>query len=283
MSKNETNKPHIAIRILTGVLIAFTVIIMIFTVISVTTLDRNDRNLFGFKFYIVQTDSMSLSDKNAHLDVHFDAGDIILVKKVKNPFALQSGDIISFISTNEESYGETITHMIREPRYKTSGELIGYVTFGTNTDSNDANIVEPEYILGQYAAKLPKIGYFFSFIKTTPGYIICILVPFLLLIAYNGVDVVRLFKKYKKEQNAILDAEKAEIAAEREKNEEMLKELLELKKQLEEQAAKQSVAQDQPTQDQPSTHPAAQKVDAPNEEPIADDTDVQTEASCDEF
>lgn len=283
MSKNETNKPHIAIRILTGVLIAFTVIIMIFTVISVTTLDRNDRNLFGFKFYIVQTDSMSLSDKNAHLDVHFDAGDIILVKKVKNPFALQSGDIISFISTNEESYGETITHMIREPRYKTSGELIGYVTFGTNTDSNDANIVEPEYILGQYAAKLPKIGYFFSFIKTTPGYIICILIPFLLLIAYNGVDVVRLFKKYKKEQNAILDAEKAEIAAEREKNEEMLKELLELKKQLEEQAAKQTVAQDQPAQDQPSAQPAAQKVDAPNEEPIADDTDVQTEASCDEF
>ena len=279
MSKNETKKPHIAIRIITGVLIAFTIIIMLFTVISVTTLDRNDRNLFGFKFYIVQTDSMSLSDKNAHLDVHFDAGDIILVKKVKNPFALESGDIISFISTNEESYGETITHMIREPRYKTSGELIGYVTFGTNTDTNDANIVEPEYILGQYAAKLPKIGYFFSFIKTTPGYILCILIPFLLLIAYNGIDVVRLFKKYKKEQNAILDAEKAEIAAEREKNEQMLKEILELKKQLEEQSAKQTNSQDDSAQDPPSSEAEAQKVDAPNEEAIVEDTDMQSEAS----
>ena len=279
MSKNETKKPHIAIRIITGVLIAFTIIIMLFTVISVTTLDRNDRNLFGFKFYIVQTDSMSLSDKNAHLDVHFDAGDIILVKKVKNPFALESGDIISFISTNEESYGETITHMIREPRYKTSGELIGYVTFGTNTDTNDANIVEPEYILGQYAAKLPKIGYFFSFIKTTPGYILCILIPFLLLIAYNGIDVVRLFKKYKKEQNAILDAEKAEIAAEREKNEQMLKEILELKKQLEEQSTKQTNSQDDSAQDQPSSEAEAQKVDAPNEEAIVEDTDMQSEAS----
>lgn len=279
MSKNEKNKPHIAIRIITGVLIAFTIIIMFFTVISVTTLDRNDRNLFGFKFYIVQTDSMSLSDKNAHLDVHFDAGDIILVKKVKNPFALKSGDIISFISTNEESYGETITHMIREPRYKTSGELIGYVTFGTNTDTNDANIVEPEYILGQYAAKLPKVGYFFAFIKTTPGYILCILIPFLLLIAYNGIDVVRLFKKYKKEQNAILDAEKAEIAAEREKNEQMLKEILELKKQLEEQSAKQTNSQDDSAQDQPSSEAEAQKVDAPNEEAIVEDTDMQSEAS----
>ena len=279
MGTNETKKPHIAIRIITGVLIAFTIIIMLFTVISVTTLDRNDRNIFGFKFYIVQTDSMSLSDKNAHLDVHFDAGDIILVKKVKNPFALKSGDIISFISTNEESYGETITHMIREPRYKTSGELIGYVTFGTNTDTNDANIVEPEYILGQYAAKLPKVGYFFAFIKTTPGYIFCILIPFLLLIAYNGIDVVRLFKKYKKEQNAILDAEKAEIAAEREKNEQMLKEILELKKQLEEQSAKQTNSQDDSAQDQPSSEAEAQKVDAPNEEAIVEDTDMQSEAS----
>lgn len=279
MGTNETKKPHIAIRIITGVLIAFTIIIMLFTVISVTTLDRNDRNIFGFKFYIVQTDSMSLSDKNAHLDVHFDAGDIILVKKVKNPFALKSGDIISFISTNEESYGETITHMIREPRYKTSGELIGYVTFGTNTDTNDANIVEPEYILGQYAAKLPKVGYFFAFIKTTPGYIFCILIPFLLLIAYNGIDVVRLFKKYKKEQNAILDAEKAEIAAERERNEQMLKEILELKKQLEEQSAKQTNSQDDSAQDQPSSEAEAQKVDTPNEEAIFEDTDMQSEAS----
>ena len=47
---------------------------MIFTVISVTTFNRNDRDLFGFKMYIVNSDSMSKTD--------FNAGDLILVKEV---------------------------------------------------------------------------------------------------------------------------------------------------------------------------------------------------------
>ena len=38
------------------------VCVMVFTVISVNTLDRNDRNLFGYKFFIVLSDSMSATD-----------------------------------------------------------------------------------------------------------------------------------------------------------------------------------------------------------------------------
>ena len=223
---------NIVLKVVTGILIAFTVFIMLFTVVSVTTLDRNDRNLFGFRFYIVQTDSMSPSENNAHLDVHFSAGDIILIKNVKDPTKLEGGQIIAFMSTNKVSYGETVTHMIREPRYGSRGELLGYVTFGTNTNTDDEALVEPEYVIGEYAGKLPSVGHFFAFVKSTPGYICCILIPFLLLIVYNGVDVIRLFRKYKKEQTAILDAEKAEIAAERQRNEDMLRELLALKNQL---------------------------------------------------
>ena len=59
--------------------------------------------------------------------------------------------------------------------------------------------------------------------------------PFVLLILYNGVNVIRLFKKYKAEQKAQIDAEKAEILAEREQNAQMLKELQALKAQLEKQ------------------------------------------------
>ena len=87
---------NILIKIITWILIAFTVFMMIFTIVTVTTVDKNDRSIFGIKLYIVQTDSMSLSDKNAHLDVHFDAGDIILVKKVKNPRGRTLGDFITY-------------------------------------------------------------------------------------------------------------------------------------------------------------------------------------------
>ena len=55
---------------------------MVFTIVSVTTFDRNDRALFGYKMYIVRSDSMSATD--------FKAGDLILVRSV-DPATLQEG------------------------------------------------------------------------------------------------------------------------------------------------------------------------------------------------
>ncbi|MBQ8496565.1 MAG: signal peptidase I [Clostridia bacterium] len=223
---------NISLKCVTWLLVAFTVFMMIFTVVTVTTVDRNDRSIFGIRFYIVQTDSMSKSDKNADMDVHFNAGDIIMIKNVKDPTALQPGDIIAFMSTNAESYGQTITHMIREVKKTENGRVQGYVTFGTNTGVDDEVLVEPSYVIGQYAGKLPKVGIFFAFVKSTPGYIVCILVPFMCLILYNGVNMVRLFRKYKKKQTNIMEQEKAKIEAERKQNEEILRELQALKEEL---------------------------------------------------
>lgn len=223
---------NIAWRVLTWVLVAFTVFMMVFTVVTVTTVDKNDRAILGIKFYIVQTDSMSLSENNKHMDVHFDAGDIVMIKKVNDPRTLQQGEIIAFMSTNSISYGETVTHMIREVKTNSEGRVLGYVTYGTNTGTDDEALVEPEYVLGSYAGKMPGVGRFFAFVKSTPGYIICILVPFLLLILYNGANVIRLFRKYKGEQMAAMQAEKDQLAQERAENQRMMAELLALKAQL---------------------------------------------------
>ena len=240
---------NIAFKAVTWLLVAFAVLMMVFTVFTVTTVDRNDRNIFGMRIYIVQTDSMSPSEKNAHMDVHFSAGDIILIQNVDDPTKLVPGDIIAFLSTNDVSYGETVTHMIREVKRDGSGKLLGYVTFGTNTDTDDEALVEPAYVLGKYTGKLPGVGNFFAFVKSTPGYIICILIPFLLLILYNGINVIRLFRRYKREQNALLEAERAEIAEERKQNEEMLRELMALKAQLEQQNRASSAQDPAPSED----------------------------------
>ena len=53
------------------------------------------------------------------------------------------------------------------------------------------------------------MGSFFNFLKSTPGYIVCILLPFLILIVCEGINCVRLFRKYKSEQQAELQAERA--------------------------------------------------------------------------
>lgn len=219
-------------RVITWLLVAFSVFMMIFTIFTVSTVDKNDRGIFGIKFFIVQTGSMSKSEMNADMDVHFDAGDIVLIKNVKDPTTLEAGDIIAFISTNEISFGETVTHMIREVKKTEDGKILGYVTFGTNTGANDDALVEPGYILGKYAGKLPGVGNFFAFVKTTPGYIVCIFVPFLLLILYNGVNVIRLFRRYKREQMEEMQTERDKINAERAEAQRMMEELLTLKEQL---------------------------------------------------
>ena len=257
---------NIALKVVTWLLVAFTVFMMIFTVVTVTTVDRNDRSIFGVKFYIVQTDSMSLSENNKDMDVHFNAGDIVIIKNVDDPRALQAGDIIAFMSTNSVSYGETVTHMIREVKKTDAGKVLGYVTYGTNTGTDDEALVEPEYVLGAYSGKLPGVGNFFAFVKSTPGYIVCILVPFLLLILYNGVNVIRLFRKYKREQMADMQAEKEKLEAERAENQRMMQELLALKAQLDQKNGGEGT---------PPAEPASEV--APTEETATDET-VETKS-----
>ena len=257
---------NIALKVVTWLLVAFTVFMMIFTVVTVTTVDRNDRSIFGVKFYIVQTDSMSLSENNKDMDVHFNAGDIVIIKNVEDPRALQAGDVIAFMSTNSVSYGETVTHMIREIKKTEDGKVLGYVTYGTNTGTDDEALVEPEYVLGAYSGKLPGVGNFFAFVKSTPGYIVCILVPFLLLILYNGVNVIRLFRKYKREQMADMQAEKEKLEAERAENQRMMQELLALKAQLDQKNGGEGT---------PPAEPASEV--APTEETATDET-VETKS-----
>lgn len=236
MSKQVVKKIlGIASKVLTCIIAAVAVFMTVFTLISTLTFDRNDRSLFGIKMYVVLTDSMSESENNKNDKIHFNSGDIVLIKKVKDKTALEEGDVIAFVSQNNDSFGKTITHMIRKVEKTDDGNVIGYITYGTNTGTNDDVIVEPDFVIGEYAGKLPRVGHFFAYLKTTPGYIVCILVPFLLLILWQGVNTIRLFRQYKREQMADLEAERAEIKKEREESAKMMEELMKLREQLSKQ------------------------------------------------
>lgn len=203
-------------------MVVFAVGMMVFTVISVSTFDRADRKLFGYKAFIVLSDSMSKTD--------FNAGDLVLVKEV-DPATLQEGDIIAYTSQNTANYGETVTHKIRSLTTDASGEP-GFITYGTTTDTDDETVVTYPYVLGKYSSHIPKVGTFFQFLKSIPGYIVCILVPFLVLILLEGVRCIRLFRKYKAEQQAELQAERDKIAADRAETQRMMQELLQMKAQM---------------------------------------------------
>lgn len=218
MKKSLNTIKNIAVWLVTAVAVCM----MIFTVVSVLTLNQRDRNLLGYRAFIVLSDSMSATD--------FDAGDVVLVRET-DPETLDAGDIIAFISQDPDFFGETITHKICRRATDAAGEP-GFVTYGTTTDVDDATIVTYPYILGKYQFRLPKVGTFFQFLKTTPGYILCILMPFLLLILMQGWDCVQLFRQYKAEQMAEITEERRRLEKERKRSEDMMKELLELKAQL---------------------------------------------------
>lgn len=213
----------IAKKVVIWLIVLLAIAMMIFTAVSVATFNRNDRSLFGYKMYIVNTDSMAATD--------FNAGSLIFVKEVGDPSTLQAGDIISFVSMDPESYGETITHKIRKSVTDAEGNP-GFITYGTTTDTDDATVVTYPFIMGQYRGHLPGLGNFFNFLKTTPGYFVCIFIPFMLIIVYQAVRFFNLFRTYKREQMEEMQAEKDKIEAERAENARMLEELRALKAQL---------------------------------------------------
>ena len=209
-------------NILVYLVVAVAVFMMVFTIVSVNTFDHNDRDLFGMRFYIVLSDSMSATD--------FDAGDLVIVKEV-DPTTLQPGDIISYQSQNSENYGATVTHKIRSKTVDANGNP-GFITYGTTTGVNDDTVVTYPFILGKYEMALPKVGTFFQFMRSPRGYIVCILLPFLLLIIYQGLNCVKMFKLYKADQMAELQAEKDALEAQRKQSEAMMAQLLAMQQQM---------------------------------------------------
>lgn len=216
--------------ILTWCVVAIAVIMVIFTFFSLTTLNKYDRNIFGWKFFIVASDSMSKTD--------FDAGDIIFIKQIDDPSTLEAGDIISYRSSNTDNHSGIVTHKIRR-NIEYNGNP-AFITYGTTTDADDIKPVLYEQILGQYKGKIPKLGYFFSFLKTPIGYIFCILIPFAVLLTLQGIQILNAFRSHKKTDREQLNEEWTKLEKERSDYQEQLKDMQQTIQFLEKKLADQS-------------------------------------------
>lgn len=278
---------NIGRTILTWSLVLFTVFVMVFTIVTVNTLEKKDSegknaSIFGYQLYIVLTDSMSESDsgrnseekmveyfvvkdskgnpirdaENKYVYVEgfdkaylenerFDAGDITIVENLtdKEKLNLKPGEIIAFKSFDEDIRinGKTITHMIKKVNYDDKGNVVSYTTFGTNTGNEDAVDVPPEFVYGRYVNHVPNLGNFFEFIRTTKGYILCVLLPFFVLIIYNlVVFIMALYRHLQRKNAAAMERQKAKMEEELKEKDSMLKELEALKAKLAGQLADDS-------------------------------------------
>lgn len=203
--------------ILVWIVVLVAVAMTVFTFFSLTTLNRYDRAVFGYKIFIVNSDSMKTTD--------FKAGDLIFVKDI-DPKALQAGDIITFISKDENSLDETLTHKIRSVAVDSYGNP-GFITYGTSTGATDESIVLYKDIIGKYEFCIPGLGKVLNFLKTTEGFFLCIFTPIMLVIIYEIINFFVLLRKSKREETERLEAERL-------RSEKLMEELLVLKAQLEE-------------------------------------------------
>ncbi len=228
--------------IFTGLVMLAAVAMVVFTVFSMQTFDRNDRDIFGYKAFIVRSDSMSATD--------FSAGDLVIVQEV-DPATLAVGDIISFLSEDPSTLGETFTHKIRSKTTNDRG-LPAFVTYGTTTGVDDAYPVSYGSVLGVYLFSIPKMGTVMAFMKTPVGYLCCILAPILLMLVIQGASSVKaarqIYKDKQDEQEAQhqrklseMEAHVQAMEAQRVQMEAMLAEMKRIQEQLANQPPKDSV------------------------------------------
>lgn len=215
-------------NVLVWIVIIFAAVVMIFTIVSMTSLDRNDRNILGFKFFIVQTDSMSATD--------FSAGDIIIDRSV-DPSSLKEGDIITFVSQNSESSGQTVSHKIRKLTVTDKGEP-AFITYGTTTNSDDETPVTYEKVIGKYLFHIPKVGSFLANLKSKPTNFLFILIPVGIFLLFQVFNVGRLIKKNKDtEAEEEADDERKKLEEEKRESEDIRQQLKELQAKIEAQQA----------------------------------------------
>lgn len=188
-------------NVLTGIVAVLVVVMTVLTVFSMVFNRDGTASVFGVQAYVVQSDSMT---------PEFAAGDVIFSEEV-NPEELVAGDIITFISRDSASYGQTITHCIREVTTY-NGEL-AFITYGIATGVDDGTPAAASDVLGRYAFRIAGLGSFFEFLKSVPGYIVCILLPFLVIIGLQVANIVSAVRAARAEKAAAAAAERSRVEA----------------------------------------------------------------------
>jgi signal peptidase len=146
---------------------------------------------------IVLTDSMYDEIKS---------GDIIITMKAE-PDEVEVGDVISFFDPASRTNAIT-THRVYEI-YEEEGMLY-FRTKGDNNNTEDKEPVPGENLVGIWeGVRIGGVGRVALFMQTTPGLILCVVLPLLLLIGY---DILRR-RIYEKKNGKDVDALMAELEA----------------------------------------------------------------------
>ena len=211
MEKKKNTAVH---KVLTGVGIVLCVILIPILVINCILIVKSFTSeevpsVAGTLPLIVLTDSMYPQIKS---------GDLIICHTAE-PEEIEENDVIAFF--DPAGNGSTIvTHRVIEVT-ELNGK-IAWRTKGDNNNTEDRLLVTADKLVAVYeGTRLAGFGNVALFMQTTPGLIVCVVCPILLLVGYDMIRR-RLYEKNHQQDTDELMAELEELRrlkAEKEKQE----------------------------------------------------------------
>lgn len=202
MTTNQPKNGDGKQKLLTIIGTILCIILLPILIINVTLIAKSYINteevpsLGGVFPMIVLTDSMY---------PEISAGDLIICNTAE-PEEIQVNDVISFFDPMG-SGTSVVTHRVLEI-VQEDGQL-SYRTKGDNNNAEDQVLVPQDNLVGIYRSRIPGLGNVAMFMQTTPGLILCVVCPVLLMV---GFDMLRR-KKYEKAKQQDTDALLAELEA----------------------------------------------------------------------
>ncbi len=202
-------------KIFSGI-VDFLMVIVIVCAIGITliSLTSDNNNVSKIGKYIplnVMTNSME--------DTIYE-GDFIVIEEC-DTVNLEVGDVISFFATEQDV---TIIKTHRIVEINNDNGSVSFITRGDNNEADDYIPVFPSDIVGKWnGVRLAKVGTILNFVSSQYGFLICIVLPLLILFVYQIYRFIVVIMEEKanskvKDEAAILEAA-AKIQAERAKKE----------------------------------------------------------------
>ena len=189
---------NIVLNVLVCVILALALIVTINTVINAK---KGYTPFFGKAAMAVQSPSMDGGGSFAKGDIIF----VQIYKSAEEKEDLRVGDVVTFWTEIEHKRALN-SHRIVRYVYKTGGNgteyqegnIEGYFTKGDNNSGVDDDMLYPTDIVGKYTGKkIAKLGYVGIFFNSPTGFLICVVVPSLLVVAYCVYLVVKAVKGQK--------------------------------------------------------------------------------------
>ena len=205
MAKEKTSVTHKVLTVVGTVLcvILIPVLIINLTLIVKSYVNKDEVPSIGGTFpLIVLTDSMY---------PEIESGDLIICHTIEAE-EVKVKDVISFFDPAGNGTS-IVTHRVIEILNE-DGQL-KFRTRGDNNNTEDRDLVTADDLVGVYKTRIPGAGHIAMFMQSTAGLIICVVLPIILIVAYDLIRR-RLYDKGKQKDNdallAELEALKAQMA-----------------------------------------------------------------------